>query len=153
MYGEVGSREQLFALKNVSYREYKAELIQAQVVSTEWFATYWDEYFLEGDVMSTDILYLIQTSLLAQTRYLLFLTVIQKYYIIAFDWVQETNLNEGSQYIYPSDFDRLIQLLECIQIPVTKIELIRRLHSASKSTTDNHRKLFWNIIRFQREER
>lgn len=147
VYGSVGRLSQLLLGRDVSYRAYKQSILDSGLMEKEWFTVTWDEYFMESDVITTQILSFIQTSLFAKvTRRTPPLTIVKDYYSICFDWLQELGFNEGSKFLYPETFLELVKFLELLWISDITLNLLEELHRVSKDSTTNHKHILWNII-------
>lgn len=147
VYGSVGRLSQLLLGRDVSYQEYKQSILSLGLVEKKWFALTWDEYFVESDVITTQILYLIQTSLFVKlTRRTPPLTIVKDYYSICFDWLQELGFNEGSKFLYPATFDNLVDFLELILLSSKVTTNLAQLYDMSEHPSSNHKHLLWNII-------
>ena len=146
-YGSVGRVSQLLPNYDVSYRRYKASIVGSGLIGTDWFARVWDDYFVHEDIVSTKILYLVQTTLLAElTERCPSLTIVKDYYKVCFDWLQEIDFNENSNYPYPETMAKPIFFLELINLDEEKLTSLERLYAVSGHTENNHRRLLWNDI-------
>ena len=146
-YGSVGRLWQLTPDAELHYDSYRERIITAGVVDREWFTGYWDDYFVDEKVLSTKVLYLIQTTLLATVLPRLPLTVIKDYYSIAFDWLQELDFNENSKFLYLETFEELKVFLRKANVNRRKLISAQDLFRVSKSPSDNHKHLIWNKIK------
>lgn len=148
-YGDVGRREQLLPVYTVSYRTFKSKALEKEIVSTEWFTAYWDDYFVEEDVISVDIVYLIQTSLLVHYTSSVSLTVFKKYYSIAFDWQQELAYNEESKYLHRTTLEELLKLLEYVGVSKETGNVLVLIYEAHYESTANHKHVLWQQLMYQ----
>ena len=145
--GAVGRLTQLVPNRDVAYEDYKSRVVAAKVAEVGWFKENWDRYFEVETLMSTKILYLIQTSLLATKLQSLPLTIVKDYYSILFDWLQEIDFNEDSKYLYPETFQKLIQQLVLLRISPDTLEDLDDAYYASQALGNNHKSILWATIR------